>query len=219
MKIYYRIIILAISMHCSLALDSKPLLATKCVYKKYSTLGEERSQSSAIFAGKVINEENDLGYVVFQVSKVWKGSPRKIIEISKDNNCNPDIFKINNEYLVYAVTGVDSDNEKYLDNILGSRTRLLAKAGSDLKVLGIGQVPSINNTPTPTKSSSASPTPTQQTIKPSSSSNTDAETPLSPKQRSSSESSSLPIIIATITGSVTSIIAFYMLKNRNNKPK
>jgi hypothetical protein len=217
MKKHFRIMILAILIHCSLALDNKPLLATKCVYKKYSTLGEERSQSSAIFAGKVINEENDLGYVVFQVSKVWKGSPRKIIEISKDNNCNPDIFKINNEYLVYAVTGVDSDNEKYLDNVLGSRTRLLAKAESDLKVLGIGKVPSINNTPTPTKSSSASPI--QQTIKPSSSSNTDAETPLSRKQPISSESSSLPIIIATITGSVTSIIAFYMLKNRNNKPK
>jgi hypothetical protein len=214
MKKHFRIIILATLIHCSLALDNKPLLATKCAYNKYSTLSEE-----AIFAGKVINEKNDLGYVVFQVSKVWKGSPRKIIEIPEDNDCNPDIFKINNEYLVYAVTGVDSDNEKYLYNVPGSRTRLLVKAGSDLKVLGIGQVPSIDNTPTPTKSSSASTTPTQQTIKPSSSSNTDAETPLSRKQPSSSESSSLPIIIATITGSVTSIIAFYMLKNRNNKPK
>jgi hypothetical protein len=115
MKKHYRIIILAILMHCSLTLDSKPLLATKCVSSKYSTLSEERSQSSAIFAGKVITNENSkLGYVVFQVSKVWKGLPRKIIEIPEDYYCNPDIFKIDNEYLVYALTGVDSDNEKYI---------------------------------------------------------------------------------------------------------
>jgi hypothetical protein len=101
-------------------------------------------------------------------------------------------------------------------NALGSRTRLLAKAGSDLKVLGIGKVPSINNTPTPTKFSSASPISTESTAKPSSSSNADHKTPLSRKQSTSSESSSLPTIIATITGSIASIVTYYMLKNRNS---
>jgi hypothetical protein len=209
MKKFYKIIILAILMHCSLALDSKPLLAMKCVSKSL-TFSEERGQASAIFAGKVVNEENKQGYVVFQVSKVWKGSPNKTIEIPTDS-CTPNIFKMNNEYLVYAETGIDSDGKKYLSNNLGSRTRLISKAGTDLQALGVGKTPSIEDTPKPTESSSASPTVTKPSLG-------NDEIQVFSKRSSSSQSSSLPII-AAITGAITSSIIFYMLKSRKSKTK
>jgi hypothetical protein len=202
MKQYYKIIILVILMYCSLAIYIKPLLAMKCVAKSL-TFSEERSQASAIFAGKVINEENKQGYVVFQVLKVWKGSLYQTIEIPTDS-CDPNIFKLNNEYLVYAETGIDSDGKKYLYNDLGSRTRLIAKAGEDLQALGIGQAPSINNTPKAIKSS-----------KPSLSND---EIQISTKRASSSQSSSLPII-AAISIAIISSAVYYVLKSRNNKTK
>jgi hypothetical protein len=212
MKKYYQTIIIAILIYCSLALDRKPLFAMKCVAKSLP-FDEERSQASAIFTGKVINEENKLGYVVFQVYKVWKGSPSKTIEIPADD-CTPNIFKMNNEYLVYAEIGVDSDGKKYLRNNLGSRTRLIAKAGADLDMLGVGKALSMNDTLKQTESSSANPIST----KPSLSNNTNDKVLPSSKESISSQSSFL-FMIASMTGGITSVIVFYMLKSSNSKTK
>jgi hypothetical protein len=222
MNKYYKIVILAILINFSLAINSKPLLALKCDGENL-TFSKQRKMATAIFTGKVIkivdNGYTPLGYessdVIFQVAKVWKGSPRKTIKLIIDDCSSSSLFKVNDEYLVYT-----SGDEKYLNSASNSRSRLLANAGEDLRALGTGKTPSIDDSPEPTKSSSASPTTTRTTTKPSMSSNIDNKASTSSRnQSSSSQSSSLPMIAAIAAAITASITSFYLLRKHNSKPK
>jgi hypothetical protein len=145
----FRVIALVGIANCLLLLDSEPLLAMKCNAETLS-FNEERNNSTAIFSAKVLSV-NEAGHIYFEVSKVWKGSPIKTIRLVSEY-CTPNIFKVNEEYLVYA-----GGKEKNLSNRLNSRTKLLAKAGSDLRALGNGKAPTIYNWVPPVESPLVSP--------------------------------------------------------------
>jgi hypothetical protein len=202
-KQYFRIIALVGIANCLLLLDSEPLLAMKCSAETLS-FNEERNASTAIFSGKVLSV-NEAGHVYFEVSKVWKGAPLDTMRLITDY-CTPNIFQVNNEYLVYA-----GGKENNLSNRLNSRTKLLTKAGSDLWALGKGKAPTIQNWIPPIESPSASPRSispelSKLTVEPSPSSD-----PKQQKSLSSNQKVNLPMV-AGIIGGITSIIAFYLLK-------
>jgi hypothetical protein len=196
MKNNIKIVPLAILVFGWSSLNCAPLCACKINTKTVLTPKQEFNISSAVFTGKIIKIVPAKSLVTFQVSKFWKGSVAKTIELNYDSSsCGPNL-QPQHEYLVY----VRADS---VETVLES-----SFASKDLKELGVGKIPTINDAQK-----------SLQTNTKSSVNNPDNEV-LSPnKKSSSSESSSLPIIVATITGSITSIVTYFMIKNRNKQSK
>ena len=117
---------------------------------------EALERSTAVFAGQVVNRDIlDRGkgiisdgpiiltvQVTVQVARVWKGPEYTTLVVHTapgEASCGYE-FKIGTEYLVYA-----RGTEANLQTSLCSRTQLLSAASEDLKVLGEGTAPTIEN--------------------------------------------------------------------------
>lgn len=108
---------------------------------------ESLGQSTAVFAGKVVDINVPIGIVVssadpvkvtFEVSKIWKGHDYRTLVLTTAKNeasCGYS-FKENEEYIVYAY-----GEENKLSTGICSRTKLLASAQDDLQDLGAGNLP------------------------------------------------------------------------------
>lgn len=108
---------------------------------------ESLEQSTAVFAGRVIDIDATTGIVVssadpvkviFEVSKIWKGPDYKtlILTTARDGASCGYSFKENEEYIVYAY-----GEEDKLSTGICSRTNLLTSAQEDLQELGAGNLP------------------------------------------------------------------------------
>jgi len=108
---------------------------------------ESLEQSTAVFAGKVIDIDVPSGIIVssadpvkvtFEVSKIWKGPDYEtlVLTTARDGASCGYGFKENEEYIVYAY-----GEENKLSTGICSRTRLLANAQEDLQDLGVGDLP------------------------------------------------------------------------------
>lgn len=118
---------------------------------------EAMAESDAVFSGKVVRMEAEEGpivssadpvKVVFEVSRVWKGSEDGALALStaRDSaSCGYD-FMVGEEYLVYAY-----NSEAGLSTGLCTRTMPLSAAGEDLAALGEGMVPAPVAAPAPSR--------------------------------------------------------------------
>ena len=120
-----------------------------------TTPEQSLKNANAVFAGKVINVVEARGggrgvqspslngvKVIFEVSKVWKGTPTQQLVITTPDSsasCGYNFEKGQN-YLVYAST---QDNQ--LQTGLCSGTKTLSTAQADLAVLGRGETPTPQN--------------------------------------------------------------------------
>lgn len=107
---------------------------------------ESLEQSTAVFAGKVVDIDVPSGIVIrstdpvkvtFEVSKIWKGPDYKTLVLTTARggaSCGYP-FKQNEEYIVYTY-----GEEDKLSTGICSRTRLLASAQEDLQELGEGNL-------------------------------------------------------------------------------
>jgi len=113
------------------------------------TVPEAYDMAEAVFAGRVLSIKKGGGVfynispnrpnyydVAFQVSKQWKGINEDVVTVAtarQGTACGFD-FEKNREYLVYA-RGGDFFETEFATTIC-SRTKLLASAEEDLKILG-----------------------------------------------------------------------------------
>jgi hypothetical protein len=93
------------------------------------------TDASAVFSGEVLDvQEGDR--VTLRVFEVWKGPQRETLEVR--TRMDPVFcgypFKEGQEYLVYAY-----GKEEPFNTDLCSQTKLLSKAGPNLRVLGDGR--------------------------------------------------------------------------------
>lgn len=97
----------------------------------------EMEQATAVFAGRVYSMERSGGsvWVHFELSQVWKGPYQSILTVRTNDSSAACGFEFaqDQNYMVYA-SGETND----LQVSLCSRTRPLALAEEDLKVLGPG---------------------------------------------------------------------------------
>lgn len=111
---------------------------------------ESLKKSSAVFAGKVVDidmskimfSSADPVKVTFEVSKIWKGFSYKTLVVTtarSEASCGYS-FKQGEEYIVYV-----RGEENNLKASLCSRTKLFSNAQEDLKELGEGSLPTIEN--------------------------------------------------------------------------
>lgn len=111
---------------------------------------ESLEKASAVFTGKVVSidvpkimiSSADPVKVTFEVSKIWKGFDYKILVITtarSEASCGYS-FKQGEEYIVYT-----RGEENELNTGLCSRTKLIANAQEDIKELGEGRLPNIEN--------------------------------------------------------------------------
>lgn len=135
-----------------LVLNTNAANACSCLI---TTPEQSFKNANAVFAGKVINvvQPNGRGggapspsmngvKVIFEVSKVWKGTPTQQLVITTPDSsasCGYNFQKGQN-YLVYAST---QDNQ--LQTGLCSGTKTLSTAQADLSVLGSGKTPDPQN--------------------------------------------------------------------------
>lgn len=124
------------------------VIVSACSCAQPSSPKESIGQSTAVFAGKVVDidvpsgivtSSGDSVKVTFEVSEIWKGSDYKtlVITTARDSaTCGYD-FKKNEEYIVYAY-----GEENKLSTDICSRTKLLTNAQEDLQELGDGNLPS-----------------------------------------------------------------------------
>ena len=108
---------------------------------------ESLEQSTAVFAGKVVDIDVPSGIVLstadpvkvtFGVSKIWKGPDYKTLVLTtarSGGSCGYS-FKENEDYIVYAY-----GEEDKLTTGICSRTKLLANAQEDLQELVEGNLP------------------------------------------------------------------------------
>lgn len=112
---------------------------------------ESLEQSSAVFAGKVVDitvprriniRSDDPIKVTFEVSQIWKGPDYKtiILTTARDGVSCGYSFKENEEYIVYTY-----GEEDELSTSICSRTKLLSNAQEDLQDLGAGDLPTISD--------------------------------------------------------------------------
>ena len=105
------------------------------------------SDSTAVFSGEVLDVEGGApirmfgdripsSRVTLRVSEVWKGPQRETLEVStpRDGVMCGYSFKEGQEYLVYAY-----GKEEPFKVDLCSQTKVLSKAGANLRVLGDDQ--------------------------------------------------------------------------------
>ncbi len=142
-----RFLLLLVIIASMLTIETDSAYACSCVIP--GPPDEELANSSAVFAGKVINlAEPFAGFgpvssadpikVTFQVDKVWKGSVSQttIISTARSGASCGYTFEKGGEYIVYAY-GTEND----LSVSLCSRTQSLNTAEDDLAVLGAGAAP------------------------------------------------------------------------------
>jgi hypothetical protein len=96
------------------------------------------SDSAAVFSGEVadVEKQGRTATVTLRVSETWKGPEQGTLEVntpSQETACGYP-FKEGQEYLVYAY-----GKEEPFKTDFCSQTKLLSKAGANLRVLGEGQ--------------------------------------------------------------------------------
>ncbi len=128
----------------SLFLNTAIVSACSCVMPLSAT--ESLAESTAVFAGKVVDMEVSDGEIIstadpvtvtFEVSKVWKGAEAETIVLTtarEGSSCGYS-FEENEEYIVYTHGEADQ-----LSTNSCSRTKLLADAEEDLQELDSGDV-------------------------------------------------------------------------------
>ncbi len=98
--------------------------------------------SDIIFSGKTIGSGDGRGgYALFQVSKVWKGTPITYVVVRNSHACF-NFFWSDTEYLVFANlnnNGKLREYDYYCDQF--GFTRLLENSSKTLVVLGDGYLP------------------------------------------------------------------------------
>ncbi len=108
--------------------------ACSCIQPRSPT--EELNASSAVFSGQVVDIAKTSGReytVIFAIEKSWKGISGKTVNVLTGlggGDCGYG-FKIGEKYLVYTYGSVGN-----LNTSICSRTKPLADAQEDLKVLG-----------------------------------------------------------------------------------
>ena len=140
-----------------------------CMCKPPGNPAKEMKGSAAVFSGKLIGTEyrkgvtlflsiaqpetkngetaqTDVLVLKFQIDRWWKGRETREVVLFTDQTKNPDgsqtitdcdfPFEVGKQYLVYAFR-----DEGKLKTNLCTRTKLLEKAGEDLKILGKGRRP------------------------------------------------------------------------------
>jgi Domain of unknown function (DUF4440)/Tissue inhibitor of metalloproteinase len=146
--IAYLILTTNVGLACSC---SNPALEGKSTEQQ---INEARQRSAAIFSGKVLetvkNKDSD-GVapgeveVRFEVLKSWKGASADRLSVftASDSSLCGYAFEVGESYLVYAH---DYGGGK-LDTNICTRTRRLADAREDLKLLEAGKAPAKINKP------------------------------------------------------------------------
>ncbi|MDZ7611875.1 MAG: hypothetical protein U5L10_03870 [Candidatus Moranbacteria bacterium] len=140
-----KIILLLFIMGSLFVVNTAIVTACSCVQP--ASPQESLEQSTAVFAGKVIDVDVPSGLVVssadpvkvtFEVSKIWKGPDYKtlVLTTARDEASCGYSFKENEEYIVYAYGEEDT-----LSTDICSRTKPLANAEEDLQDLGTGNSP------------------------------------------------------------------------------
>jgi len=140
-----KIILLLFIVGSLLVVNTTTVNACSCVQPAPSK--ESLEQSTAVFAGKVIDIDAPSGIIVdsadpvrvtFEISKIWKGPDYEtlVLTTARDGASCGYGFEENEEYIVYAY-----GEENKLSTGICSRTRLLAKAQEDLQDLGAGDLP------------------------------------------------------------------------------
>ncbi len=98
------------------------------------------NQAKAVFSGKVLSIQ-DKGRIsaAIQVEETWKGATAGVVTVATgrdDGDCGFD-FQTGEKYLVYAYDA-SRDYQAGLGTNICQRTKLLAQADEDLKMLGPG---------------------------------------------------------------------------------
>ena len=105
------------------------------------TLDEEIKQSAAIFIGKVVRLEvtevvDGISHVkvTIDVQRTFKGKPGRTVVMTTSDGCCycAPWFEIARTYLIYAF----EEDDDSLGTSTCSRTKLVAEAAEELKVLG-----------------------------------------------------------------------------------
>lgn len=116
------------------------------------------ADSEAVFSGEVVEIDQpshfkssaDLETDTFRVSEVWKGPEQRTLEVHTalmGASCGYP-FKEGQEYLVYAYTGKQGLEVGLCGNVVP-----LSEAGSELRVLGAGEKPTVGGVLTDTSGS------------------------------------------------------------------
>jgi hypothetical protein len=97
---------------------------------------EAHQYSKAVFVGEVtkVAENGDVKTFTFKAEKYWKGAANREIKINVQETARYQAwFEVGEKYLVYARGS--EENEKLWETRC-SRSKLLADASEDIKVLG-----------------------------------------------------------------------------------
>lgn len=132
---------------------AKPCYACSCAGIPFD---QEMNRSKAVFAGKVIQVNEEKSYhgttgwfrptyslqksILFEVTQTWKGISESQVIVytgSGGGDCGFD-FTLGNTYLVVA------GGENELHTGICNRTKVLSTASAELSLLGQGQSPSVN---------------------------------------------------------------------------
>jgi hypothetical protein len=112
--------------------SSSTLACAKCATPNFAAA---KVRAAAIFTGKVLSvtEDGTSKIFEFQVSKVWKGTPGKMVKVTYFESLRYEpIFEVGKDYLMFAETGDDKNLHVYRC----SRSAEIANAADDLKLLG-----------------------------------------------------------------------------------
>ncbi|MDP3916789.1 MAG: hypothetical protein Q8Q42_00705 [Nanoarchaeota archaeon] len=122
-------------------------IVNACSYVPKAPPQESLEQSTAVFAGRVIDIDAPFGLIIgtgdpveitFEVSRIWKGADYKniVLTTARDSVSCGYPFEKNKEYLVYA-----NGEDNALTTGIYSRTNLFSDAQGDLEELGDGKLP------------------------------------------------------------------------------
>jgi hypothetical protein len=122
-------------------------IAQACSCGRVPTTKESLKHSTAVFSGKVTKIEPFKKYyfkVTFEIARTWKGTNGKTETVLTPNSgagCGYT-FKKGKSYLLYSYRPKEDEIKPIpLYTIICSRTKPLALAAADIKVLGEGKTP------------------------------------------------------------------------------
>lgn len=141
------------SIAALIILSSNEVFACSCLRVPDAPLSklvkQAKDKSDAVFTGKVLEvKENteDGRSVKLEIINSWKGNPSKEITLltgNDDGDCGYR-FEVGKTYLVYADKGTMYSSVERLETTICSRTKSLADAKKEIKVLGKGKAPKKN---------------------------------------------------------------------------
>lgn len=216
------LIILSITLIFMALLTVRPSVTYACACVVPAEPLEALESSSAVFTGKVVGIKEPKGTIIssadpvkvtFEVDSSWKGVEGNKVTLTtalSSASCGFE-FVEGESYIVYAYANDEDDSGK-LEASLCSRTKLLASASEDLKVLG-----SSISAGTPTASPKATSNPS-----PKSADENNESTDVAGKP--TAESDSVPLVNVGISGVIIVLIAiagavFYLRRDGGSRKR